>query len=234
MLDRSAQDNPFLASYLYYFGMLTIAGKNEYNNVLLAPPNLAMKKLYANQILRFLFPSGTERNEAYEVSRQFIRQHTLKSLIAFVEQKLFSIFSNRDYRWMDEFALKMAFTALLFNDVNYSVLSEPELSRGYADLCLILRPDARQYQLFDMLFEFKYVSLKTLKLSGKQVKNTDEQQLLQKTPVKKAFREARTQINRYAKVLQERFGEQLMLKTYIVVSVGFEQLFGEEVDSGVI
>ncbi|MCP3940635.1 MAG: AAA family ATPase, partial [Desulfobacteraceae bacterium] len=114
MLDRSAQDNPFLASYLYYFGMLTIAGKDEYNNVLLAPPNLAMKKLYANQILRFLFPSGTERNEAYEVSRQFIRQHTLKSLIAFVEQKLFSIFSNRDYRWMDEFALKMAFTSLLF------------------------------------------------------------------------------------------------------------------------
>ncbi len=92
-------------------------------------------------------------------------------------------------------------------------------------------PDARQYQLSDMLFEFKYISLKKLNLSGKQVKDMDEKELLQKTPVKEAFKDAESQLKRYTGVLRERFGDQLRLKTYIVVSVGFERLFGKEIDS---
>ncbi len=228
MLDRLSQDNTFLASYLYYFGMLTITGTDARGRVCLAPPNLVMRKLYADQILRFLLPLGTDRNEAEAAVDKLIADEDLHSLLAFAEQKLFPVFSNRDYKWMNEFALKMAFTTLLFNDITHALFSEPELSRGYADLCLILRPDARQYQLSDMLFEFKYISLKKLNLSGKQVKDMDEKELLQKTPVKKAFKDAKSQIRRYADVLHERFGGQLRLKTYIVVSVGFERLFGEE------
>ncbi len=229
MLDRLSQDNTFLASYLYYFGMLTIAGTDARGRVCLAPPNLVMRKLYADQILRFLLPLGTDRNEARAAVDGLIVDEDLGPLLAFAEQKLFPVFSNRDYKWMNEFAVKMAFTTLLFNDITHALFSEPELSRGYADLCLILRPDARKYQLYDMLFEFKYVTLDKLNLSGKQIRNMDEKELLQKTPVKKAFRDAKSQIRRYANVLHERFGGQLRLKTYIVVSVGFERLFGEEI-----
>ncbi len=229
MLDRSAQDYSFIASYLYCFGMLTIAGKSGTGKLLLTPPNLVTQRLYADQILRFLLTLGTDRNDADVAVDMLLEHGDLLPLLTCVEQKLFPIFSNRDYKWLDEFALKMAFTTLLFNDVNYAICSEPELSRGYADLCLILRPDARQYQLFDMLFEFKYVSLKTLNLNGEQVDNMTEQELLGEIPVKNAFEEARAQLKRYARALQERFGEQLRLKTYIVVSIGFERLLGEEI-----
>lgn len=230
MLARVSQDTTFLASYLYYLGMLTIAGTDAYRRVHLVPPNLVIKKLYADQILRFLLPSGAERNEASVVVDKLMKDDEFQPLLDFVERKLFPIFSSRDYRWMNEFAVKMAFTSLLFNDIIYSIFSEPELSRGYADLCLLLRPDARQYQLFDMLFEFKYISLDTLNLGGEQVRSMTEQELLQRPPVRKAFKEARSQLTRYAGALRARVGEQLKLKTFLVVSVGFDRLFGEEME----
>ena len=229
MLDRMSYDNKFLASYLYYFGMLTIAGTDARGRVCLTPPNLVTKKLYADQILRFLLPMGVERNKVAAAVDQLIDNEDLNPLLAFVEQKIFPVFSNRDYKWMNEFALKMAFTTLLFNDITYTLFSEPELSRGYADLCLIIRPDARKYKIYDMLFEFKYVPLKTLGLTGEQLNNLSAKELLQKTPVKEAFRDAQTQLRRYADGLCERFGDKLRLKTYIVVSTGFDRLLGKEV-----
>ncbi len=229
MLDRAGQDSTFLASYLYYFGMLTVSGRDAQGRICLAPPNLVTRKLYSDQILRFLLPLGADRNEAAEAVDRLIAHGELQPLLEFTEKKIFSVFSNRDYRWMNEFAVKMAFTTLLFNDITYALLSEPELSRGYADLCLIIRPDARKYQLSDMLFEFKYVSLKELNLGGEQVRDMAEKELLERTPVSKAFGDAKSQIRRYAGVLHERFGGQLRLKTYIVLSIGFERLFGEEV-----
>lgn len=229
MLDRSSQDNTFLISYLCYFGMLTITGRDAQGRVCLAPPNLVVRKLYSDQVLRFLLPLGTDRNEAMSAVDKLLVSQDLCPILSFVEKSIFPVFSNRDYKWMDEFAVKMAFTALLFNDVTYTLFSEPELSRGYADLCLVIRPDARQYQLYDMLFEFKYVSLKKLNLSGEQVRTMSEKELLQKTPVKKGFKEARSQTRRYTGVLRKKFGNQLRLKSYAVVSAGFERLLGEEV-----
>jgi hypothetical protein len=229
MLDRAAQDDKFLASHLYYLGMLTVTGRDARGRVCLAPPNLVTKKLYADRILRFLLPAGADRNTAGEGVDRLISDGDMGPLLSFVENKIFPVFSNRDYRWMNEFAVKMAFATLLFDDITYALFSEPEVSRGYADLCLILRPDARQYQLSDMLFEFKYVSLKDLNLSGKKVRGMSEKELLGKPPVKKAFKDAEAQIRRYAGVLRERFGEKLRLKCYIVVSIGFDRLFGKEV-----
>ena len=128
---------------------------------------------------------------------------------------------------MNEFAVKTAFTALLFNDVNYAIYSEPELSRGYADLCLILRPDARPYKLHDLLFEFKYVELKTIGLKGEDVRKMDKEELRTLAPVSKAFSEARAQLIRYEKALQDQLGKKLKLQSYTVVAVGFERIFGE-------
>ncbi len=229
MLDRAGQDNTFLASYLYYFGMLTISGRDDRGRICLSPPNLVTEKLYSDQVLCFLLPLGTERNEAAEAVDRLVACKELQPLLEFTEKKIFPVFSNRDYRWMNEFAVKMAFTALLFNDITYALFSEPELSRGYADLCLIIRPDARQYDLSDMLFEFKYVSLKTLKLSGKKVRGMTEKELLQKQAVREAFEDAESQIWNYAGILGKKFGPGLRLRTYIVVSVGFDRLLGREI-----
>lgn len=43
------------------------------------------------------------------------------------------------------------FLTLLWNDVSHTVHSEPELNHRYADLCLLLRPDARASRLVDLL-----------------------------------------------------------------------------------
>lgn len=55
--------------------------------------------------------------------------------------------------------------------------SELEVTRGYVDLALILRHDARQYQALELLLEFKYVGLKKLGLNGEQVQALTADQL---------------------------------------------------------
>jgi len=227
MLNQSAQDHTFMASYLYYFGMLTIAGQTRNRHLLLEPPNLVIKNLYANQVLRFLLPIGKDRSLSSEQVMHFFNHHDLAPLIQFIIEKLFPVFSNRDYRWMNEFALKAVFTTLLFDDINYALFSEPELSRGFADLCLILRPDARNTALFDLLFEFKYVSRS--KISEKDIGTLSDKELQSKSPVKQAFNDAKKQLKSYTKGLQKKFGSQLKLNQYAVVSVGFDRLFFEAV-----
>jgi hypothetical protein len=227
MLDQSAQDHTFMVSYLYYFGMLTIAGQTPNRHLLLEPPNLVIKNLYVDQVLRFLLPSGADRSQSSERVMHFFNHHDLNPLVQFIIEKLFPVFSNRDYRWMNEFALKAVFTTLLCDDINYALFSEPELSKGFADLCLILRPDARNTELFDLLFEFKYVALS--KKDKKDLEQLSDKVLRSKSPVKKAFIDARKQLKFYAKGLQKKFGSQLRLKQYALVSIGFDRLFFEEI-----
>jgi len=231
MLNQSAQDNTFMVSYLYYFGMLTIKSQTPTRHLLLEPPNLVVKNLYANQVLRFLLPLGADRSKSSELVMYFFNHHDLTPLIQFVEEKLFPVFTNRDYRWMNEFALKTVFTTLLCDDINYAMFSEPELSRGFADLCLILRPDARDAALFDLLFEFKYVPVS--KLNEKNMDQLSEKDIRSKSPVKKAFIDAKKQLMFYSKGLQTKFGSQLKLKQYAVVSIGFDRLFFEENDDSI-
>jgi len=49
MLVSSSQDNVFLASYLYYFGMLTIIGVDARRRVCLAPPQPGNEKTVCRQ-----------------------------------------------------------------------------------------------------------------------------------------------------------------------------------------
>ena len=227
MLNQSAHDHTFMASYMYYFGMLTMVGQTPGRHLLLEPPNLVVKNLYCKQVLQFLLPLGVDRTASSEIVMHFFTHFDLKPLIGFVIEKLFPIFSNRDYRWMNEFALKAVFTTLLCDDINYALFSEPELSRGFADLCLILRPDARPAELFDLLFEFKYIPLSKMKL--KNIAQISDKTLKSKPLVKKAFSDAKKQLMFYSKGLCKKFGNILKLKKYAVVSIGFDRLFFEEI-----
>ena len=87
------------------------------------------------------------------------------------------MFSNRDYAWSDEPTVKTAFLTLLFNDTLYIMESEAETERSHADLTIIVRPDRRQYQVLDILIEFKFVSLKEVGLDGKTLEQMDREAL---------------------------------------------------------
>ncbi len=225
LLERSAQDTSFLGSYLYYFGMLTLRKEEtEAQTVELEVPNEVMHGLYVERIRKILMPLGASRSTADALLFAFLRSGDLEPLLDFIEKTLFPTFSNRDAVWANELTVKTVFLTLLWNDVSYITHSEPELDHRYADLCLLRRPDVRASGLWDLLFEFKRLSLKDLKMSGKDVKAASRAQLMALPKVKKALDQAEAQVAAYRAALERSCGDTLKLRSYAVVALGFERL----------
>ena len=97
-------------------------------------------------------------------------------------------------------------------------------------MTLIVRPEMRQYQLLDLLLEFKLVKLAEVGLTGEQVRSLDREQLAALLAVQARLAEARSQLQRYREALQAAYGNILRLHTYAVVGLGFERLVWEEVN----
>ena len=227
----ATKDTPFMASLLYYFGVLTFGGYTANGELILKIPNLVTRKLYVEQIQELLLPEWTTKEEAMRLVQQFYQTGNLQPLCQFMVQTYFKAFSNRDYRWTDEFTIKTAFLTLLFNDTFYLMDSEPALGRGYADLTMIVRPDMRRYQLLDFLLEFKYIKLKEIDLTAEQLKKLSDEELKIKEPIKEKLAASQSQLDRYRQTLQSRYGNQLRLHSYSVVAVGYEREIGCEMKS---
>ncbi len=86
------------------------------------------------------------------------------------------------------------------------------------------RPDARASSFWDLLFEFKRLSLKKPGMRGADVKRASQAELMELPKVKEAFTEAEDQLLAYRNVLRRRQGETLKLRAYAVVALGFERL----------
>ena len=169
-------------------------------------------------------PLGASRTAADALLFTFLRDGDLLPLLDFIEANLFPTFSNRDAVWANELTVKTLFLTLLWNEAAYLTYSEPEVDHRYADLCLLRRPDARTSSLWDLLFEFKRLSLKDLGMSGKDVKAASRSELVQHAPVKDALDRAEAQIAAYRAALERSRGETLKLRSYAVVALGFERL----------
>ncbi len=226
----ATKDTPFMASLLYYFGVLTFGGDTPSGELILKIPNLVMRKLYVEQLQDLFLPDWTAREEVRRITQQFYQTGHLQPLCQFIVKSYFKAFSNRDYLWTDELTVKTAFLTLLFNDTFYIMDSEPELNRQYADLTMIVRPDMRRYQLLDFLIEFKYVKLKKeLGLTAEQVKQLSDDELAAKEIVKDKLAESESQLKHYRQTLQSRYGNQLRLRSYSVVAIGYERVIHCEI-----
>ncbi len=225
LLEQTAQDTSFLGSYLYYFGMLTLRSEvTEAQTVELEVPNEVMHGLYVERIRKILMPLGASRSTADALLFAFLRTGDLEPLLDFIEATLFPTLSNRDAAWANELTVKTVFLTLLWNDVSYITHSEPELDHRYADLCLLLRPDARASSLWDLLFEFKRLSLKELGMSGEEVKAASRGSLMELPKVKEALDQAEAQIAAYCTALERSRTDTLKLRSFAVVALGFERL----------
>ena len=225
LLEQSTQDISFFGSYLFYFGMLTVRQKRTDAGTLeLVVPNEVVHDLYIERIRKILMPLGKERSQATKLHIAFLRDGDLLPLLDFVEATLFPDFSNRDAAWANELTIKTIFMSLLWNSITYITHSEPELEHRYADLCLLRRPDALHYNLWDLLFEFKRLSLSELGMPGKDVKAASREELMAEEKVEKALDDAEKQITAYRAALGRRRGKTLKLRTYTVVALGFERL----------
>jgi len=219
------KDTQFMVSLLYYFGVLTLtAERNPFGEPIFQIPNLVVRGLYAERIQEMLLPTGAEIDESRRVTRLLYQKGEIEPLCDFIEQHQFRVFDNRDYKGSGELVIKTLFLTLLFNDILYIMDSEPALGRRYGDLIMLVRPDKRQYQILDILIEFKYVPLGKVKLTGEQVKNMSREELRQLKPVKAAADEAEKQLNNYQQTLTEHYGDILRLRTYTVVAVGYDRL----------
>lgn len=225
LLEESSQDTSFFGSYLFYLGLLTLHRETkDRQTVELVVPNEVTHGLYVERLRKILMPLGTSRSKADRILIEFVRSGEIEPLLDFVESTLFPTFSNRDAVWANELTVKTLFMTILWNEPVYIVHSEPELDHRYADLCLLRRPDSRNSLLWDLLFEFKRLSLQEVGLSSAEIKGKTRQDLMKLTEVQEAFEEAEEQLSAYEAALERRHGDVLRLRRYAVVALGFERL----------
>jgi hypothetical protein len=174
-------------------------------------------------------PDYEDQARIRQVSKHFCQTGDLDPLVEFVEQRYLPVLSNRDYRWTNELLVKIAFLTLLFDDRLYMMVSETEVDHGYVDLSLIVRPDMRRFQALDLLLEFKYVSLKDLKLTGEQVQEKTREELALLPAVVAKLNEAAEQARRYGAALRVRYG-LTDLRLFAVVGIGLERVVWQAVE----
>lgn len=225
----ASQTDAFMASLLYYLGVLTFGGESPTGQLILRIPNLIMRGLYAERLRDLFLPDNRIKNHAELIAQTFYTHGDLQPLCLFIEQQIFPIFDNRDYIQANELTVKTAFLTLLFNHIFYIMDSEEELKRGYADLTMILRPEMRQHQLLDLLLEFKLIRLHTLGLNQREVREKSAADLKALDLVKNEFTAARQQAHSYRTGLQTKYGNKLKLRCFAVVAIGFERLLWEEI-----
>ncbi len=223
MLDASFKNNMFIVSFLYYFGVLTLAGETDEGELTLKVPNLVMQGLYVGRVQKMLLPEPRERDDGIRAAKQVYQKGDMEQVCDFIENHYFRVFRNRDYRWANELTLKTTFLTLLYNDILYIMDSETELQRRYADLTMIIRPDQRRLKIFDVLIEFKFVTLKESGLTGDAAKALSVKSLHELLPIKKALEEGEKQAIQYGKHLEEKYGN-LRLKKFVVAALGFERV----------
>ncbi|MGH9842932.1 MAG: AAA family ATPase [Blastocatellia bacterium] len=226
------KDTTFMASLLYYFGVLTLVGRNPYFELQLRIPNLVIRELYLERLRTLLLPEPSDQQEGQRAAQALQRTGDLRPLCDFIEQQYFKVFSNRDYLQANELTIKTAFLTLLFNSQLYIMDSETAVGRRYADLTLVVRPEARQSQVFDLLLEFKFVKLGDVGLSGEEARATGRAELAALPSVQQKLAEARAQAPAYRRELRERYKTELRLRAYAVVALGFDRVVWEEISEG--
>ena len=231
-----SEDAAAVGSFLYYMGLLTLTDVPGRLRI----PNLVARKLFLDRLLAVFLPTPGESSEARQVAMSFFDHGELRPLLDFFEEKLLPVLSNRDQGapprkpgqsggGVNEMVLKALFLSILFDDQRFVVHSELEVERGYVDLCLLVRPESRYPDPFDILFELKLVRRKALGKKGRELRAMNEDALRRLPAVKTALAKARKQVAGYRAALVRQRGEAVRPRCYAVVAVGLERLVGEEV-----
>ncbi|QQZ29628.1 AAA family ATPase [Thiothrix subterranea] len=228
-LHKLQTDPRYMASLLYFFGVLTIGGTaGPLEEMKLEVPNRVIFALYVETLREQVLPDLADRRRVEALAKQFYQTADLHPLADYLETSYFKAFNNRDYRWGNELTIKTAFMSLLYDDMYYIMDSEAAVQRRYADLLMIIRPDQRRLAaLQDFVMEFKYIKLKALGLTAEEVRAQSREALQQLPVVQAALQAALLQLKDYRRVLVEKYREPHRLHCLAVVALGFERLVWE-------
>ncbi len=219
------KDTGFVASLLYYFGILTLGSMTPFGELILTIPNLWSSGSCMPRASRnCCCPRGKKGIWHVRPPRPCTSAVICNLCAISWNRSISGCSATADYAWSNELTVKTAFLTLLFNDTLYITESEAEMERGHADLTMIVRPDMRQYQVLDILIEFKFVSLNEAGLDGKTLETMDREALQALPAVQGKQREAEAGLARYRGKLNNKFGDLPRLRSFSVVAVGFERL----------
>ncbi|NEX16069.1 MAG: AAA family ATPase [Halochromatium sp.] len=222
---RAPQTEPFLASLLYFFGVLTYGARDPLGQLQLVIPNLVVRKLYVERIQESLLPGFDLDRERRAVCKGLYAKGAIGPVCTFIEQRFLPVFDNRDLRWSNELVVKTAFLVTLFNDLGYIMDSETAVGRGYCDLSMIVRPDARHYAFLDHVIEFKHLTLADLPgLDSEALAKMPIEALRARPEVAGQLAAANAQLAIYRERLQAIYGAALRLHTHAVVCIGLLRL----------
>ncbi|MEM7537416.1 MAG: hypothetical protein AAF639_34920, partial [Chloroflexota bacterium] len=156
---------------------------------------------------------------------------------------LLNLYNGRDGRDFNEGTLKTIFMMLLYHTDLYLMYSEAQLERSFGDLLLLVRPGMRESGVYDILIEFKQLPLnqatekmttqkgktiyKALTEDDAKTRSRDDLKALKNVQAK--FTEAENQLHNYRQKLVAQHGDDLHLRCYAVVSVGFGRILWKEV-----
>jgi hypothetical protein len=222
------EESRYIVSLLYYFGVLTVSNQQTaLRELIFTIPNLVTRQLYLENIRAMLLPQAADR--IYQIARLFAQSGDMAVVCAFIEQTYFPLLDNRDYRWANELSLKIMFLTIFADTSWYLLDSEASLRREYADVVMLVRSDMRQQTLLDFLLEFKYLRLPEVGKSGEEVRGLSMADLAALPAVAAQQAAAETKLAGYRATLHATYGEQLQLRCFSVVGVGFERLVWKEV-----
>jgi hypothetical protein len=222
MIEKSSKTQVFMGSYLYFMGMLTLGKTVSSGWQQLKIPNPVTQSLYIDSIVRWIIKDPGKRDIGFHEALALTREGKMAPLRNYIESQVFPSFDWRDKRWVNELTIKTIFMCLMNDNTNFLMISERQTRTGYADLAMIVRPDRRSFQLKDILIEFKYI--KTKGLSIKNIKKQSDKSLFELKQVQNLLKKARSQVKKYAKELNDEFGDVIQLTTYAVIAIGFERL----------
>jgi hypothetical protein len=87
MFDNTSKDFIFMASFLYYFGVLTMADSTETGERLLRTPNLVIQSLYIDVVREKLLPEPLERDKGVNAAKLLYQKGDIEPVCEFIEQK---------------------------------------------------------------------------------------------------------------------------------------------------
>ncbi|QEP45055.1 AAA family ATPase [Ectothiorhodospiraceae bacterium BW-2] len=225
LLAREVPDEGYLLSLLYWFGVLTVDGNDALGKTYLKIPNQVIRQLYLERLQQELLPSYELVNTREAVAEAFYLSGEMAPLAAFIEQNMLQSLANRDLRWANELSPKLIFMTLLHNTFFYNTQSEAATGKQYIDILFEVRPDRRQSPLLDHLFELKFIPLKQLKLSDRELQTMSREELAELPLVKAALEGAKQQGEAYWQQLQHDQPQKAwQLQRHAVVLLGFSRL----------
>lgn len=235
MLSPATKDRRFLASFLWYSGVVSLTDGSIKNELILGVPNLVIKRLYMEQAQLSLLPKVATRELSIEASRTLFKKADLGPIATFIEEHLFPLFSNRDLRQTTETTIKAIFATTLFNDALYIMESEREHRKGYPDLVMVVRPDIRTIQdIMDIVIEFKYLKLSDINKKHQELLEMDENEIAGLPQAVHAMKEGANQVVRYAESLKadlKAVAPVFEPHLWVVVALGFSRLIWRKIEN---